>query len=294
MAKSRSLVGLSLASAAFVLGMSGGVARADLTDPATLFIGSSACPSGATGIAPCLYLYNGETGATGSGLTSGSGSFDIHLNGSGGPFKDPVLAIFGVPNSATQPTSSIVTGASLGSNSSVSYVAAPTAWNLASASYSNTTTGLITNELTSSSPKPGSAYSVLGVQGPVDSSNNWTSWSGADSALYGITETGFKLYVYGLSPGGNFGSTDNNLFVDFNGLPQGSFVIAYGQDSSKIYGTPFTQAGIYTAGSTTIVGSGGANVPEPPAALILAAGLFGLAAVRWWDWRRRLGLSQGH
>ena len=291
MAKSRSLVGLSLASAAFVLGMSGGVARADLTDPSTLFIGSSACPSGATGIAPCLYLYNGETGATGSGLISGSGSFDIHLNGSGGPFTDPVLAIFGVPASATLPTGSIVTGASLGSNSSVSYVAAPTAWKLASGSYSNGTTGLITNQLTSTS---GDAYSVLGVQGPVNNSNNWTNWSGADSNLYGITETGFNLYVYGLSPGGDFGSTDNNLFVDFNGLPQGSFVIAYGQDSSKVYGTPFTQAGIYTAGSTTIVGSGGANVPEPPAALILAAGLIGLAAVRWWDWRRRPGLSQGH
>ena len=285
MAKSRSLVGLSLASAAFVLGMSGGVARADLTDPSTLFIGSSACPSGATGIAPCLYLYNGETGAT------GSGSFDIHLNGSGGPFSDPVLAIFGVPDSATLPTGSIVNGASLGSNSLVSYAAAPTAWNLASASYSNKTNGLITNQLTSTS---GDAYSVLGVPGPVNNSNSYVNWSGADSALYGITETGFNLYVYGLYPGGDFGSTNNNLFVDFNGLPQGSFVIAYGQDSKHIYGTPFTQAGNYTAGSTIIVGSGGANVPEPPAALILAAGLLGLAAVRWWDWRRRPSLSQGH
>ena len=283
MAKSWHSVGLSLAGAVFVLGMSGVAARADLTDPSTLFIGSSACPSGATGTFPCLYLYNGETGAT------GSGSFDIHLNGSGGPFTDPVLAIFGVPNSATQPTASIVTGASLGSNSSVSYAAAPTAWGLASASYSNTTTGLITNQLTSTS---GDAYTVLGVQQPVNNSNNWTNWSGADSALYGITESGFNLYVYGLSPGNNFGSTDNNLFVDFNGLPQGSFVIAYGQDSSKIYGTPFTQAGINTAGSTTIIGGGGANVPEPPAALLLATGLFALAAASWQGGHRQPGIAR--
>ena len=285
MAKSLSFVGLSLASAAFALGMSGGVARADLTDPSTLFIGSSTCPSGATGISPCLYQYNGETGAI------GNGSFDIYLNGSGGPFTDPVLAIFGVPNSATQPTASIVTGASLGSNLSVSYSTAPVAWNLGAGSYSSQTTGLITNQMTSTS---GDAYSVLGVTGPVNNSNNWTNWSGADSALYGITETGFNLYVYGLSPNVDFGSKNNNLFVDFNGLPQGSFVIAYGQDTSKIYGTPFTQAGIYTAGSTTIIGGGGANVPEPPAALILAAGLVGLAAVRWWSWRRRPGFSQRH
>lgn len=285
MAKPWHLVGLSLASAAFVLGISAGVARADLTDPATLFIGSSACPSGATGTSPCLYLYNGETGAT------GSGSFDIHMNGSGGPLTDPVLAIFGVPNTSTLPTSSIVTGASLGSNSSVSYAAAPTVFGLVSTSYSSNITGLIANQLTSSS---GDAYSVLGVQGPFDKSNNWTNWSGADSALYGISPSGFNLYVYGLKPGNDFGSTNNNLFVDFNGLPQGSFVIAYGQGGNQDYSTPFTQAGIYTAGSTTIVGSGGANVPEPPAALILASALLGLAALRWRGWRRRPGLSQRH
>lgn len=280
MAKPWHLVGLTLAGAVFVLGMSGGVARAQLTDPSTLFIGSSACPSGATGTSPCLYLYNGETGAT------GSGSFDIYLNGSGGPLTDPVLAIFGVPDSQTLPTGSIVTGASLGSNS-VSYSAAPTAFGLASTSYSNTTTGLITKQLTSTS---GDAYSVLGVNQPVDNSNNWTNWSGADSALYGITESGFNLYVYGLDTG-NFSSTVNNLFVDFNGLPQGSFVIAYGQDSKHIYGTPFTQAGIYTEGNTTIIGTGGANVPEPPAVTLLAAGLLGLAAARWWGKQRRRSFS---
>ena len=304
MAKSWHLVGLSLAGAVFAVGISGGVAWGQsLTDPSTLHIGGgSSCTSGPDGSTACPFFYNNT-----EALALSSGEFDINLNGygssntSGSSFSDPILAIFGVPSPGNLPTSTLVTSASLG-GASVSWTAAsstntpPTTWGTpwtlpSGSSFSATIPGLFINSTTGNAIQltKGSAYSVLNLPGNPDSSNNFSNWSDADKLL-NLSPTAFSLLVYEFSPG-SFSSTNNDLVVKFSDLPLGSFVFAYGQDSGTAYSTAFTNTGIYTAGQTTTSGNNGANVPEPPAVTLLAAGLLGLAAARWWGKQRRRSFS---
>jgi hypothetical protein len=115
------------------------------------------------------------------------------------------------------------------------------------------------------------AYARLSLDAGTNNSNSFTNWSGADSNVNGITATSFGLFEYKIPVTLAGGGTDT---LTFNQLPVGTFIIAYGTTSTKIYDTPFTEAGLST-GSTS-------PVPEPSSLALALAGLgsFGLVGLR--------------
>ncbi len=208
------------------------------------------------------------TGSDPNPLTGSS--FYVYQNQGGAKnLTDPWLVIIGVPNTtATNPFGTGIT-------SLVSSAGGSTSWSYL---------GLM-GTMTSGHE----AYSVLGVQGPTDNSNNFTNWAGADLSQAGITASSFGLYEFSLNAA--LGAK-GNVGVTMNLLPPGSIVIAYGQTSTvtstttckkhkcttsssttvTIYDTPFTQAGFEE------------RVPEPASIIMLGTGL-GLAGLL----KRRLG-----
>jgi hypothetical protein len=63
---------------------------------------------------------------------------------------------------------------------------------------------------------------------------------------------------------GGFGGNDL-INVDISNMPNGTFVVGYGEASNKAYVNPFTEAGLTDAPPT--------SVPEPGSLLLLGASL---------------------
>ena len=224
-------------------------------DPATLHIG----PGAGT---PCA------TGCAGDPNTISQVAVDVYQNSGGASLLgNPLLLILGIPNNtsnlfSTNPISSVT---SYNPYSGGSPVAGTSAF------ATGGTYGLLSpvsggyfGSMTS-----GEAYSFLTLQTPHDMSNNFGNWFTADQGI-GVTAAGFGMYVFALTT-----ALDGQGLVDIQfsqGLPLGSYVIAYGQTpvtngKITIYDTPFTEAGQVT------------EVPEPGSLALLGTGLLGLVGM---------------
>jgi len=125
--------------------------------------------------------------------------------------------------------------------------------------------GGLAGEMTS-----GDVYSFLNVPGTgIDASNSFTNWADADSAVMGITATNFSIYVVTVDLTGTIGGFGGNdlINVDISNMPNGTFVVGYGEASRKAYVNPFTEAGL---NDTPPV-----SAPEPGSLLFLGTGLLG-------------------
>lgn len=115
-------------------------------------------------------------------------------------------------------------------------------------------------------------YSFLDLKGPTDNSDSFTNWSAADLAFNSIDSKNYGIYVFALS-GANLGPKGLvNLLIN-GGLPVGTYVVAYGQNSrGKPTDVPFTEAGLTTCrGNAT---------PEPTSLLLMGSGLLAIALSR--------------
>jgi hypothetical protein len=171
-----------------------------------------------------------------------------NVSNGAGNLNVPWLVIIAVPNATT--TSATITQVN-GSNNAIS-----------------------PNGTTATMGSGQEAYSQLGLDAGTNNSNSFTNWSAADLQYNGINASSFGLFEFNIPVTLSGGGTDT---FQFSGLPQGTFIIAYGQTSSHVYNTPFTEAGLTT-------GDKNPPAPAPPSVVLLGmgAGLFALRA-----WRRR-------
>jgi hypothetical protein len=140
---------------------------------------------------------------------------------------------------------------------------------------------LATNGTTASMGSTQEAYSQLGLDPGTNNSNSFTNWADAETKLNHMSTTSFTLYEYNIPVTLAGGGTDTFTFA--SNLPQGTFVIAYGETTSTkngkttttIYDTPFTEAGL----TDTQV------VPEPSTLALAGLGALGFVG---YGLRRRL------
>jgi len=214
---------------------------------ATLHIGSGYGTPCATGGCP---IYGTEVNNINSVI-------DIYQNSASAPaLNSPVLLILGVANttSASSVIENSVLNASLIDTSGHSTAV-------------STTSDGYRGAMTSSN----NVYSFLELSG-ANNSNSFTNWSAAALAVDGIQATNFGIYVFSLKTSGFAGNDYLNIHTNL--LPEGTFAVAYGTDSSgKSYSTAFTNAGMRDNPPAP------SAVPEPMPLVLICLGLFGIAYV---------------
>ena len=225
-------------------------------DPATLHIG----PGAGT---PCATGCGGDPNSIPS-PTLGPTHVDIYQNSGGAPLlNQPVLLILAVPNT---------TNPALFSNSSITSVktynpypggtpVTGSATYGGAAVYGYNGAGYAGNFTAAG----GDLYSFLHVNGPFDKSNNWTNLTLKSAP----GTTGFGVYVFEIQ-GNLIGQGLIDITFATGVLPNGTFIVAYGQTPVKdkkitIYDTPFTESGKTKT-----------KVPEPGVLSLLSLGALGL------------------
>lgn len=249
-----------------------------LLDPATLHIGPGANTSCATGGCPIFIggSLNGEVNNIADPTR-----LDIYQNSNGAPaLENPVLLILSVPN-----TSNTSIGPSPVSASLYAPYDASSDTNSGSTSVTITTGtsayGIATNAagfaafMTSSD-----VYSILGIS-HADASNSFQNYSAAYLRTLGTPVSNFGIYVFSIDTTAFAGNDLLDITLG-SSLPEGTFAVAYGQDSNnnKLYDTPFTEAGMVDQPPPV-------EVPEPASLSMFGAALVALGLMQW----RRRGRS---
>jgi hypothetical protein len=109
----------------------------------------------------------------------------------------------------------------------------------------------------------------------LDASNSFTNWAAADATIDSLTVAEFGIYVFAISDpaASNTGFGGGDLInVDFSSLPEGTFAVAYGQDSNHVYVNAFTEAGNMDTPPV--------RVPEPTSLAMFGSALAGLSLMR--------------
>jgi len=222
----------------------------------TLHIGPGANTPCATGGCPIFVggALNGEVN------NIDSTHLDIYQNqgGASAP-KKPVLLILSVPDNIAIPS---VLSASLDSRSSSS----PASISVGASAYNiSTNSSGYFGAMTS-----GDVYSLLGLK--ANKSNSFTNYSAAYLRTFGTSVSSFGIYLFSIAPTGFAGK--DLLDITLNGLPEGTFAVAYAAGS---YATPFTESGMVDIPPTA--------VPEPGTLALFGSALLILALTM--RWRKR-------
>ena len=282
----RSLV-LLFALALLTLGSASQV-RADVIDPATIHVG----PGGTTGCATGgCYVFGNEV----NGIPDGT--LDLFQESGGAhPLVSSVLLILAVPNDTTGTLLSALNVSSPATldDSSGNPVPPPVTVafgvvNPAGDAFGPTGAGLTggTAGFQGLMGTGGEVYGFLGIGDKSNNSESFTNFQAADLAAAGVTvanNSDYGIYVYSIETSGFAGK--DFLQLNVSGIPQGTFVMGYGQDAYThfvckkfhngvctkygysdytLYGTPFTEAGLTTKPPH--------KVPEPASLMTLASGL---------------------
>lgn len=238
--------------------------KAQLLDPSTLHIGSGAGTGCATGCGGDPNLILGNT-------------VDIFNQSGGSPQTEvpPVLLILGIPNTTGNIAALLPTGVTFinpypGGSTTFGSAATATAgtFGLKSAVSGNYFGNMTAGQ---------EVYGFLTLTGPVNNSNSFTNWSGADLTINGITATGFGIYVFALSSTANLGPMGLiNMTLAGLPLPKGIFVVAYGQSAIGVpNAVPFTESGLTV-------------IPEPGSMALFGTSLLALGGVLRRRWHRHV------
>ena len=203
---------------------------------ATLHIGPGSGTPCATGGCP---VFGDEVNAI------GSNQLDIYQQSGGAPTLTNLLLILGIPNftgSAPAIASTSIGSGQLGGAD----LFGGTGWDPATGFAGSMTSGE-------------EVYGFLGLGAKQNDSNSFTNWAAADEFVDDLIASTFGIYVYTLS--GPLGAHQALDVLFASGVPAGTFAVAFGKDGDRVFGTPFTEAGLETvptpeAGSMALLASG--------------------------------------
>jgi hypothetical protein len=258
------------------------------TDPTNFHTGNGVggtCPTGLTGVSPCTGLYQSTE------LLAISSHFDLYFNthADSKMVGDEVLLILGVPNDSAQHnilSAGAITSATefdpytagSGTSELFSFGVTPQGYNIP-AGETNGFAGLFTT---------GDLYNDFlgGDPALLNASQSFVNWSGADSAILGITAHNFGIYIWSIHT--NTFSANDALDFTGSGIPLGSFALAFGESQTQKctgpnahptcttyitpFGNAFTQTGLVTSTDSS-GGPQGGGVPEPGSVILLGSSL---------------------
>jgi len=180
------------------------------------------------------YLFGSDVHGVSSGLVSVTQN-----SGGAGDLNVPWLLILAIPN-VTSTTAQITSVNGVGTTINP-----------------NGTSAIMTNS---------DIYSVLSNTPGANNSNSFVNLQAADLAIDSISATKFLLVEFNVPatvPGDG-----SPVTLQLSNVPAGTFVVAYGDDGSLLYSTPFTESGITRDNHIT-------SVPEPSTMALALSGLVG-------------------